>query len=324
MNEQIEKYFQGELSINERFELLKKIESDKNLQAEFTRYQNAHALLSLSDTVINEEDSKRGYGFFMRRIKTQNLRRIVRQTIGYAAAIAFIIISVHLYHIYNYSLIRTASSDVSLYVPAGQRVSMTLQDGTVVWLNAQTKLTYPTAFTGDERRVEVEGEAYFEVAKDAEKPFIVSSKGINMKVLGTTFNVYSYPEEKVSRISLIEGSLQVYFSGMESKGIILRPNEQVAVNEKNISVETIPHADYFLWKEGIYSFYNEPLSNILKRLELYYDIGIEVKDPSILEWEYTGKFRQRDGIDEILRLMQRIHAFRAIKDEENNKITLSK
>jgi ferric-dicitrate binding protein FerR (iron transport regulator) len=324
MNGQIDKYFQGELTLDEEVELLKKAVSDKELQAEYIAHQNTRALLSFSDKVIDCEDTKRGYFSFIRAVRKKNTRRIVLKTVGYAAAIASLIVLVHLFHVYTYSSDSLAVTETSLFVPAGQRVNLTLQDGTGVWLNAQTRLTYPTVFTGNERRVTIEGEAYFEVAGDRNKPFIVSSKGIDMKVLGTAFNVYSYPEEEYSLISLIEGSLQICFPKSESGKVTLKPNEQVTIRGNRPAVATIRHADYFLWKEGIYSFNNEPLGNILKRLELYYDINIEVEEPSILQWKYTGKFRQREGIDEILRLIQRIRAFTIVKDEENNRITLTR
>jgi len=323
MNEQIEKYFQGELTVSERLELLKKVETDKEWQAEFTRYQNSLAMLAFSDTVINKEESKQGYSLFVGQKKKQHFYKLALRTIGYAAAIAFLILATHLYHVFSYPVIDTPS-ELSLYVPPSQRVSLTLQDGTTVWLNAQSTLTYPSIFTGDERRVKIQGEAYFEVAKDEKKPFIVSANGVDMKVLGTTFNVYSYPKEDISRISLVEGSLQVYFEDKETTGVLLKPNEQVTIKGDEMAVENILYNDYFLWREGIYSFYNEPLANILKKLELYYDIEIVVKDQEMLQWRYTVKFRQRDGIDEILRLMQRIHRFDMVRDEENNMITINK
>lgn len=326
MNEQIEKYFLGELTSNERLELLKKVEADKSWQAEFTKCQHTFALLSASDEVIDKQDSRDGYQAFTKRIRRRNVRNIAIRITGYAAAVALIALSVHFFHVLNRPVIddTVASKMVSLFVPNGQRMSITLQDGTVVWLNAQTRLTYPTEFTEQERRIEIEGEAYLTVAKDTEKPFIVSSNGIEMKVLGTTFNIYSYPDETIRRISLLEGCLQVYDPQSGTEGVVLKPNEQVVIEGKKMLVEPIPYTDYFLWKDGIYSFYNEPLGNILKRLELYYDIEIEVRDTSILDWEYTGKFRQRDGIDEIIRLMQRIRAFHAEKDKNNHKIILSK
>ena len=157
----------------------------------------------------------------------------------------------------------------------------------------------------------MEGEAFFDVAKNPERPFIVSSQGVEMKVLGTKFNVHSYPGKETIQTSLLEGGLKVYFPHAESKGVILKPDEQVTIKGNQMKIGSLPHADYFLWRDGIYSFINEPLIDI-------------VKDQSIYNWEYTGKFRQRDGIDQILHMIQKIHKFKISKDEEKNIFTLSR
>ena len=209
-------------------------------------------------------------------------------------------------------------------MPAGQRVSFTLEDGTLVWLNAQSKLSYPAEFSDKERHVKIEGEAFFEVAKNIDKPFIVSTSRADIKVLGTTFNVCDYPDEPSSRISLIEGKINVYDRENTEKTTELNRNEELTIIDNTINVSAIRDKNYFLWREGIYSFENERFEFILKKLELYYDVGITVKNKEMLDWRYTVKFRQRDGIDEIMRLLQRIHRFNVIKDEEKNTITISK
>lgn len=324
MKEQFDSYFLGEMTAEEKLDFLRRIDMDESLQAEFTAYQNTHALLAFSDTVIDEQESHRGYRRLLYRIKRRGSFRMLLHTAGYAAAIALLVVSVHLYHVWFYHVPETVATETSLFVPAGQRVSMTLQDGTVVWLNAQSRLTYPSVFTGKERRVHVEGEAYFEVAPDSEQPFVVSTGALELTVLGTEFNIYNYPEEAISRVSLVKGRLQVTQPGVNEAGIILQPDEEVTLHEGRLSVGTIPTHDYFLWKEGIYSFDNDTFENILKKLELYYDIDLNVSDPAMLDWRYTVKFRQRDGIDEILRLMQRIHFFQMERDEENNRIFIRK
>lgn len=322
MNEQILKYFRGELDAAERIQLLREMETDAELKKQFSEYKNMQALLALSDQTDNMEANKQGYVRFNRLIRTKAVRKFLLHAAGYAAVISLLILSI--YGMTSHHLEQSvAKVENTLYVPAGQRVKLTLQDGTEVWLNSQTKLTYPALFTGDERRVEVEGEAFFEVAKNPEKPFIVSSQGVEMKVLGTKFNVYSYPGEAI-QTSLLEGGLKVYYTHSEHKSLILKPQEQVTIKDNQMKVGVLPHADYFLWKEGVYSFKNEPLIKILNRLELYYDVRIIVEDSSIFSWEYTGKFRQRDGIDEILRMIQKIHKFNIVKDEEKNSITLSR
>ncbi|WP_085537372.1 FecR domain-containing protein [Massilibacteroides vaginae] len=324
MENQLHQYFQGELKQEERLRLLRAIESNKELKQEFIELKNLQTLASYA---YNEEkdhlESGKSYHLFIRRLKHKRLLNLVAKAASIAAAVIVLVTVTYLYTINQVQNLQDEQL-LSLHVPAGQRLKFTLQDGTSVWLNSRSTLYYPASFTKDKRRVAVEGEALFNVTHDAERPFIVSAEGIDMKVLGTTFNVFSYPETEIFRTSLLEGSLMVYPENDESGSVVLKPSEQVTVEKGKMKVERIPDTGYFLWTEGIYSFYNESLANILKKLELYFDIEIIVKDPTIYTWEYTGKFRQRDGIDEILRIINKIHKFKIEKDEGNNRIILSR
>lgn len=145
-----------------------------------------------------------------------------------------------------------------------------------------------------------------------------------MEVLGTQFNVYSYPGAGYIQTKLIEGSLRVYQADNKNSSIILKPDEQVTIRGNNMTVGHINNPDHMLWRNGIYSFNNERLIVILEKLQLYYDVKIVVEDPEIFNVRYTGKFRQRDGIDEILRILQKIQPFKIMRDRENNIITLTK
>jgi ferric-dicitrate binding protein FerR (iron transport regulator) len=319
----LHRYFQGELGDEERLDLLRKIESDASLHQQFIENKNLYAFFSLSDGNMDDVESKKSYESFIRKKRQRRTLSVFLKMTGYAAAVALIFLCS-----YWFAMNQVQPSDdkklVSLHVPAGQRLRFTLEDGTSVWLNSRSTLSYPVSFAENERRVVVEGEAFFEVTKDTERPFIVSSQNVEMKVLGTTFNVYSYPETGIIRTSLLEGSLLVYYKDEKKKNTLLHPNEQVTFQNGGMDVEQISDKGYFLWRDGIYSFYNEPLDNILRKLELYFDIEIVVKDPTIYTWEYTGKFRQRDGIDEILRIINKIHKFKIKKEEENNRIILSR
>lgn len=323
MYEQIIKYYSGELSTEERLDLLRKTHSDKALKEEFIRMQQLQAVLGLAPQENDQQEASAFYAQFLSEHKRTKILQLVRKTLRYAAAILLLIGATWMAADFYFTKDKpTEETFNTLYVPAGQRLSLTLQDGTLVWLNAQTTITYPTIFSSKERHVSIEGEAYFEVSKDAKKPFIVSVGNVDAKVLGTSFNVFNYPEEKYSRISLIEGSLNVYNPESESNGIILHPNEEITISNSRSAVSKIADYKYFLWKDGLYSFENESFENIIRRLEIYYDISVDVKDPAMLQWKYTVKFRQRDGIYEILRLMQRIHPFSMKKDDENNRIII--
>jgi len=321
MEERIHKYFQQELNEEERIRLLQEVESDLEWTSLFRQIKNLYALSVLTSLPDDSVEGKISYDRFTRKHKRGQTFRFVNRITAYAAIILFLVGFTHWW-----TLQQTAAKDaelISLHVPAGQRFQLTLQDGTHVWLNAQTTISYPSRFTNKERKVFIEGEALFDVEKDKNRPFLVSSQGIEMKVLGTRFNLYSYPETGYIRTSLLEGSLMVYREKQELHNIILKPNEEVIVDNNRMEVGAIKDLSYFLWTEGIYSFNEEPLINILRKLELYYDVEIEVKDPTIYTWEYTGKFRQRDGVDDILRIIRKIHKFNIEKDEENNKYILS-
>ena len=167
------------------------------------------------------------------------------------------------------------------------------------------------------------GEGFFNVSKNEKVPFIVSTRTIDVKALGTQFNVFSYPESNYTGVYLQEGSVKAYFPSSEAEGVILSPEQYLVQKGKQLVLSTMD-PDELLWREGIYTFKRQKLGRIIEKLELYYDVKIVVKDPEILDYEYVGKFRQRDGVMEILHLIQRIHNFKIKKNDELNQIILSK
>lgn len=327
MDERIEKYFNEELSSTERVQFLHEVDSNETLKKQFVEYQNLYALLNLSPQIENRKIGKQKYDRFVHQKQNRNLRKLWLSRIGYAAAILILVVSsslLTLWYTQNEEVVFVANEMNTLYTPAGQRACLVLQDGTEVWLNAKSKLVYPAQFTGEERRVKVEGEAFFNVAKDSVKPFIVSAMDVDMKVLGTQFNVYCYPDVGYVETSLLEGSVRVFFSGKEKEGILLKPDQQVTAANGKMVVKPIRLNEHFLWRDGVYAFENEPLIDILKKLELYYDVKIIVEDTSMFKDTYTGKFRQRDSLDDIFKILQQIRSFKIRKNVDNNIITLSK
>ena len=271
MDERILKYFQNGLEANERLLLLREIEKNEELKKQFAEYQNMQALLNLSSHTEDKEEGKTGYQHFLKRIRSKKMHIWLVKTMKYAAAILILIISTYQLSVWHMS--HQLQDDLqaqtnTLYVPAGQRACITLQDGTIVWLNAQSTLIYPSHFYGKERIVSITGEAFFEVSKDKEKPFIVTAQDAKIRVLGTKFNVYSYPDTKQIKTSLIEGAVQVFY---KSKQVILRPNEESIAQDGKLTVSNIKNPDMLLWRNGIYSFNNERLVEIVRKLELYYD-----------------------------------------------------
>ncbi len=209
----------------------------------------------------------------------------------------------------------------TLYVPAGQRVELILPDSTKVWLNANSKLIYPTSFKEEIRQVELDGEAYFDVKHNEDNPFVVKTKSMNVTVLGTEFNVYAYSGVEEFNIALLKGSVELNSPDCSRKYRVMA-GEQVFYKEGKYISAQIGNMDYFKWKEGILSFNNQPIHVIIDKLRLYYDIRIEVADLPFLEERYSGKFRVKEGIEQVLKVLQLEHKFTYVKDNELNLITI--
>ncbi len=209
----------------------------------------------------------------------------------------------------------------TLHVPAGQRAEITLEDGTNVWLNANTTLTFPNQFKGGTREVKLNGEGFFKVASNKAKPFIVKTQIYDIKVTGTMFNVIAYSKNKIFETSLLEGAVEV-LKPNDLKSLLLKPNERVFLKNNQLSVEAITHSNHFLWKEGIISFEDMPFAEMANKLELFFDLKIEIKNSKLLKYRCTGKFRTKDGIEHILKVLQLSNKFTYKINEKLNTITI--
>ena len=299
------------------------METDAELKKEFFSVQNIRALTSWMPA---EEDEPRAVGKlleFKHSRKKESHAILYRHIVGYAAAVCIAVVSTWL--VTNRpepAVEQPVIAYEEFSTPSGQRALLKLHDGTTVWLNARSTLRYPNHFDKKERRVELDGEAFFEVKRNEEAPFIVSTEKANIKVLGTKFNVFAYKGDEEFNASLVEGSVKVYSGDNDAEALQIAPHECVFWTGEKLEKSYYDNTDFLLWKEGIYAFDDVPFSEIIRKLELYYDVKIIVKDQSIYNWEYTGKFRQRDGIDQILHMIQKIHKFKISKDEEKNIFTL--
>nr|WP_320059675.1 FecR family protein [uncultured Bacteroides sp.] len=208
----------------------------------------------------------------------------------------------------------------SCYVPEGQRAELQLPDGTKVWLNAKSRLTYPTDFNGKNRKVTLTGEGYFAVARNEKKPFIVHAQQYDIRVLGTEFNVIAYPHSNFFETSLLKGSVQIFTPNSGTHKLV--PNRRIYSQKGKLYEGPIKNSDHFLWRKGLICFNDESVGDIIKKLEIYYDITIIVKNRSILDNRYSGKFRMKEGVEHVLKVLQLKHKFSYEKDEEKNTITI--
>lgn len=189
-----------------------------------------------------------------------------------------------------------------LEVPVAGECSLVLDDGTQVWVNADSRLRYPVQFVGEERKVFLEGEAYFVVAKES-KPFVVSTSRGDIRVLGTTFNVKSYDEEVAMQATLVEGKVLV---AQGQKEMELAPGEQGTVTDAGIMAKRAVDVDEFVgWRKGIYVFKKQPLEDIMRDLSRWYGVSVFFQNEGLKQVSFTGNLKRYDNINEFLDVLQR-------------------
>lgn len=160
----------------------------------------------------------------------------------------------------------------TMTTPRGRQYNLLLADGSRVWLNAASSITYPTAFTGKERKVAITGEVYFEVAHNAGMPFVVQKDGVRVQVLGTHFNVNSYTEESSLKVTLLEGAVRVVHGIHRSD---IRPGQQAQVRESNVKlVNNVNLEEVMAWKNGTFRFGGTGIESIMRQLSRWYDVEV--------------------------------------------------
>jgi Domain of unknown function (DUF4974)/FecR protein len=190
----------------------------------------------------------------------------------------------------------------SLTVPAGKNFELQLSDGTAVNLNSGTTIKYPINFSNQkERNVYITGEAYFKVAKDKKHPFIVHSNKLNVQVLGTQFNVSSYPEDNVADVVLVEGSVELYISPNREASTILKPEFKASYDKQTQLISKYPVITntYTCWISGELVFKNMTFDNILKKLERHYNIDIVNTNKELGKEEFNARFKN-EPVEKIL------------------------
>lgn len=201
------------------------------------------------------------------------------------------------------------SSDEVIYntikVPRKGQYMVKLSDGTKVWLNAESSLKYPTTFPGNERRVEITGEAYFEVTKNTEKPFHVIHDNMDVNVLGTHFNINSYSGEKEIRVTLLEGSVNVSSPFSANNGVVLKPGQQAQLKSVgNWSV--LNNADIeeaIAWKEGRFQFKETDLKAIMRQLMRWYDVEVEYRG-NVGDRFFTADIVRTKNLSAVLKILE--------------------
>lgn len=211
-----------------------------------------------------------------------------------------------------YELIRTVPGDEIMYntvsTPNGGEYQLVLPDGTKVWLNAASTLRYPVRFTGDLRRVELTGEAYFEVnrskAKDALLPFVVKTTSQEVEVLGTHFNIKAYPEESITKTTLLEGSVRISIpSGNQLPATnVLKPNQQSIIKSgsHHISIAKVDPSNAIAWKNGNFAFHDNDITEVMNTISRWYNVEVEYEGDSAKNKVFGGTISKFESFEKLL------------------------
>ncbi len=306
--ELLTRYFSGSSTGSEKTELFQAIGKDQSLREEFTRLQETVSMISMMESPQDQHYAEESLHKLKRIHSAGKVRARVLRFISVAAALALIAGS---WFISKETAQKEILAENSTWIeaPEGQRVSITLADGTHVALNPSSRMRLPSFFGDDERVVELEGEGYFDVFHDEKRPFIVKTDKYNIQVLGTEFNVFAYPDCNDFEVDLIKGQLYVYQKDKIDSGIRMDSNEKVVEKSGHLEKMQSDFAQKEVMEKGIYDFSGIPLGTLLERLELWYNVNITVEDPSILEQVYIGKFRQSDEVVDILNAIKMVGKF---------------
>jgi transmembrane sensor len=220
----------------------------------------------------------------------------------------------------------------TLRTPRGGQYQLVLPDGSKVWLNAASAITYPTAFPGKERIIQIDGEAYLEVAHDARKPFKVQANGTEVEVLGTHFNVHAYSDEATIKTTLVQGKVKVVKSETVNAGksaqagnrqsVILKPGEQALLEPHSpLTINHSPDLEEVLaWKNGLFRFNNADIESVMKQVERWYDVEVVYEGPKP-EGHFRGKISRDVMASEMLKIIEASGVKCTIK---NKKIIIMK
>lgn len=219
-----------------------------------------------------------------------------------------------------------ASTIQEVSTQPGMRTSLTLPDNTEVWLNTGSTLKFPIQFDKKERRVVLNGEAYFKVESDDKHPFIVNVNNMDVIAVGTEFNVESYSEDSISAVTLMDGKVNVSFlSSDEKKLITMKPNQRFVLNSNTFQYDlTETNAfDWQQWKDGVLVFRDESLENVFKRIARSFNTNIIIKDKSISNQSLRATFRN-ESLDKILQLIEKTSPIKYVRNTNETIISSDK
>ncbi|MES2457456.1 MAG: FecR family protein [Bacteroidota bacterium] len=205
------------------------------------------------------------------------------------------------------SSVRSVEMSITINTPLSGAYQVTLPDGSKVWLNAASSLVFPATFEGSpQRKIAMSGEAYFEIIENKNHPFLVQSKGQEVEVLGTHFNIDSYEDEPNIKTTLLQGILRVRVpnSAASNSSIILKPNEQAILGPSGIKVQHVDAENYKNWTEDLFWFDKEPLESVMRKISRWYDVKVEYQVSDKTKGKLSGDISKNEDIESLLKILE--------------------
>lgn len=307
---QLYRYFDGIATPEEGKEVKRWIEASAENREAFLRERRLFdALLMHSDTDPKEEPHQLFHHSYWKGWK-------------WLKVAALLLLGIGSHHAYLMMADQEPDMQTTIRVPAGQRTFVTLPDGTGVWLNARSEMSYSTSFNQRQREVSLRGEAFFNVAKNEQLPFVVRTSTFGIEATGTQLNVEDYPGHQHFEAALMEGGIQVYRLSHPKDRVCLSPLQKVYWENGQLKVVALDHLEDYRWRDGLICFRNESFFHIMLQFQKSFGIRIHIHNQEVMKHTYTGKFRMNDGVDYALRVLQRDIRFRFKKDDEKETIDI--
>lgn len=286
------RYFLQQASETEKLAIKKWLDESQEHEKEFVRERihfDASLIADENKTIINRPNRK-----------SINLRPFL----NIAASIVFAIISIYFYD--SYKISQLSSQLQTITTPLSCRTHITLPDGSQVWLNSNTTLVYSTVFSETQRKVTLNGEAYFDIAK-SEKPFIVHTDKYDVEVLGTSFNINAYEGDFIT--SLFTGKVKLLSSSENIDDIYLTPGQTAELVDGKMVINNLVDMNSMRWKDGVLVLNDKTFEEVTEMLGKYFDMTIIIKNESVKSLGYSGSIRVIDGIEHSLKVLKRGQSF---------------
>jgi ferric-dicitrate binding protein FerR (iron transport regulator) len=306
----LHKFFEGKALSEEKKAVKRWLdESDE-------RYQKLVEERAFFDALLLSDDEKAACEPI---VSPRSPRRTwLRELLKVAAVVAIMCLTGAYFYSLKMDELRVAT--YTLTVPAGQRANLQLPDGTNVWLNARSRITYPGSFSASTREITLDGEAYFDVKHDRKKPFIVHTDRYDIHVLGTVFDVEAYAGAETFSTALIKGAVNIQSRNDPNRMVRLLPNQQAKEEDGRLTTSSIDDFDVYRWREGLICFKNTDFLTLMTHFEKCYGICITVQNENVAAKVFSGKFRISDGVDNALRVLQKESSFTFERDEDLTSI----